>query len=442
MLFFIDVKDTEGDITQAAILEVHRRVPSAVVALVGAANTDVGYSGAKMRLPVMEREDLARFCNGMRAPRPRAAHFVDVDALLAGDAVWWQTVRGRKTFSALPPLNPPKIAQAVTIRTPVQTERIDGFTLVPGPEGIGFVAVYFNALGYRRLFENFCNFLERFAWLGDRLLVVECAFHDQPYVLTNKAKNIIQVRSSTVLWQKEAMINLGTTELRAAGFEFVGWLDGDVCIDTEGEQWLQMCREALRTHSLVQVFESLRHNYDDDVLVGYGAAAEVALNGAVPASAYKTGLGWLVHGTAWDCAGWYDLGCLGSGDRLSYLGACAPDALGKELTHLAQFLPPSLQLEPWLEWGQRWRDGLGGADRVGYVAGVHLIADAHGSVEGRDYYKREVKLNELSYNPATHITRDANGLLCWSDDAPAKLRDVCFDYFANRQEDALVAAQD
>jgi hypothetical protein len=299
---------------------------------------------------------------------------------------------------------------------------------------LGFVVAYFNYCGYQKLRQNMLEFLDRWRWMEGRLLVVELAYGDKPWELSGKATNLLQLRSDSVLWHKEAMINAGTKILRERGFENVGWLDGDVEILGDGEEWYYLTNKALRRRKLVQCFENVEHRYDDDTLRAQGCMAEALAPGADLIKCYKTGLGWAVRGDVWDRCGWFDLGLLGSGDRLAYLAAMPegrlPDA-GRIMQFLATGVRPFLQ--EWERWAADWRGAIGGS--VGYVHGYTMRAHPHGALSERGYYRREMDLQKIGFDPAKDVERDANGLLQWSPTVRPGLPELAKQYFVNRRDD-------
>ncbi|MFK5923286.1 MAG: hypothetical protein QM496_14000 [Verrucomicrobiota bacterium] len=298
--------------------------------------------------------------------------------------------------------------------------------------GLGFVAVYFNPCGYLAPHLNFERFLERFAWMGDRLLVVELAFGEQAFTLTGQAENLLQLRSDSVLWQKEALINAGTKILRERGFANVGWLDGDSIIEGSEEDWFEQCVAALRVSEVVQVFEKVEHRFADQRIIALGSVANLQNTATPVAKIWKTGLGWIVRGHIWDSCSWYDLGIAGSGDRLIFLASVLED-VRPEVERSPQFSSSHGYLESYLRWAKIWSDCVGG--KCSYLSGVAASSEEHGSHSDRQYYSREIALRDAGYDPAKHLGRDVNGLLMWSDAAPENLKSVMLDYFKNRRED-------
>ena len=87
------------------------------------------------------------------------------------------------------------------------------------------ITTYFNPAGYSNKRTHLRLFSERIRKQGLKLLIVELAFGTSAYVLEDGLGDlVIRLRSSTVLWQKERMLNIGLRNLPDACDKVV-WLD-------------------------------------------------------------------------------------------------------------------------------------------------------------------------------------------------------------------------
>lgn len=315
--------------------------------------------------------------------------------------------------------------------------RVETITnLQPGPgRELGMVAVYFNSQGYRRLRENFLAFLERFRWMEDRMLVVELAYNGKPFELTGKPTNLLQLRSDSILWHKENLINVGTKVLRERGFDYVGWIDGDTILKGDGEGWYPQVCDLLRQKKLVQLCEWIEHRYSDQADRHQSGMANFLGDNDIPVGqVYKTGLGWAVRGGIWDRCGWYDQSIMGSGDRMLFLASVLSpgelDAIAQKVTCLKA---DSCGLSEYSAWAKAWQTEVGGS--VSYLPGVEAVAESHGAHADRQYYEREQELAGSGFKSSRHLLRDESGLLCWSVEAPDEVKQMLVDYFVNRRED-------
>src|SRR5262245_37653897 len=99
------------------------------------------------------------------------------------------------------------------------------------------ITAFFNPTGAPALLTNLQTFSSRVRRQGLRLLIVELAFDDAPYVVPDAlADRIVRVRSDTVLWQKERLLNLGVQALPPDA-STIAWLDGDVLF--ENDDWVR-----------------------------------------------------------------------------------------------------------------------------------------------------------------------------------------------------------
>ncbi|MFK5920900.1 MAG: hypothetical protein QM496_01870 [Verrucomicrobiota bacterium] len=307
--------------------------------------------------------------------------------------------------------------------------RQEAFNDLNGGE-LGFVAVYFNPCGYNAPRANFERFIERFDWMKDRLLVVELAFGDQAFSLTDRAGNLLQLRSDSVLWQKEALINVGTQILRERGFVNVGWLDGDTDIQNCGEDWFECVCRALDESAAVQVAEKIICEFTDQRQDSLGAAANF-IHGRLPIEQiYKTGLGWAVRGELWDGLGWYEDSVIGAGDQLAFLATVGAAAKAGQW---AQFNNNAKYLEGYQHWATEWSDRVGGA--VGFVKDYTALAEPHGSHSNRQYHSRELILSKFGFDPGRDLLKATGSPLEWSANAAGLLRTAVLDHFYQRRED-------
>lgn len=450
MIFCIlATKHQDKDELQRAIYELHRRVDGSEVALVGVNLAWHVKGKLRYKFPTThqgEPPSLDTVRSILESRGDVDVYLVDVERLwqeqvTSTDHAWaTEFVQCSWGWDDRGPLDARESIERMPDHWkyyPMVHERTDDVAAlrVTADHPLGFVITYFNPCGYQRLRDNLLSCLRALEWLHDRLVLVECSFFDQTPDLEGVCPNYIHLRTSEVLWHKEAMINIGTEKLLEAGFTQVGWLDGDVVIPL-GPQWYAACVRALHERAYIQVFESVTHHYDDLTVSGHGAMAEHLLDGVNPAKCYKTGLGWAIRESVWRAAGWYAHGIFGSGDRLAWLAMWPEFALDRNIQELVQFSGQAKQLPFFREWARVWREAIGGS--AGFAEGVDIEAMAHGTKEDRSYHHRELVLNNLGYDPEKHVVMRSNGLLGWTKDAPPELVAAAFNYFANRDEDNLL----
>jgi len=83
------------------------------------------------------------------------------------------------------------------------------------------VTTFFNPARFKSLLNNYFIFKDRLARQGVNLLTVECAFGNDGYEIPS-GPNVHRLRSGSVMWQKERMINYGVSKLPPE-CKYFGW---------------------------------------------------------------------------------------------------------------------------------------------------------------------------------------------------------------------------
>lgn len=314
------------------------------------------------------------------------------------------------------------------------------------------VTIISNPVRYKRRYELYWKFAEMCECAGVKLITVEQAFGDRPFVITNrKNKYHLQVRSHEVLWLKENLINLGikhVCHLDPMARE-VAWIDADCRPMRTPRDWFEETWHELQHHEFVQMFEymiDLDHNFNPMTEKQISFMASYVQNGFIApnmpgakrilsASGSKqygrTGLAWAASidainkvGRVIDCA------ILGSGDWHMAHGLVGAIKVSAP-KHLSSGYYKALLA--WQILAERYikRD-------VGYVTGG-VYHDNHGHKADRRYASRWQVLINNEYDPFTDIKYDAQGLLQLETHEPRqiRLRDEIRQYFRVRNEDDI-----
>jgi hypothetical protein len=282
---------------------------------------------------------------------------------------------------------------------------------------------------------------------GLSLLIVELAFGDEPFQVPDAAADrIVRLRTTTVLWHKERLINLGLRHL-PAHCRFVAWLDADILF--ENEQWVAATREQLDHVVVVQPFEvacwlpegataapdHLPAGHLSDLegrqIAGFAAALDQSDDRrralAVNDQYWHTGFAWAARRDFLDRHGLYDRAILGGGDLIAaHAFAADTDFLRGRHLYLRSIMPAERAAIG--VWGERVAVDTGG--RVGWTPGrvCHLY---HGPLAGRRYVERQQILRDADFDPGTDLADDATGCWRWNSAKPA-LHTQVFDYFVSR----------
>jgi hypothetical protein len=279
--------------------------------------------------------------------------------------------------------------------------------------GLWVITTYFNPCRYQTRRVNYDLFAFALRSAGIPLLTVECAFGDDEFELP-ESLDTVHVRSKSVMWQKERLLNLAANWL-PADCTAVAWLDCDIlCMNPH---WAVDTMRLLKEHAIVQVFETaVRLEKDNtageqsDKVSSFGAVAPQRLH-LLSCGRYDqhghTGYGWAMHRETFDQVGLYKHAIYGSADHFmahaiygDMDGFCIHSVLGKSPSQLACLT----------EWSRRFYAQVGGSFTAVPGEIVHLW---HGELKNRRYFQRMLEeVNSLGFNPYTDVVSLPGQ--CWS----------------------------
>ena len=267
------------------------------------------------------------------------------------------------------------------------------------------------------------------------LYVVELAYslpNKKPqrfYVTDSENKRHLQLRShSAPLWHKENMLNLAVDKLLPKDWKAVAFCDADIEFDNphfarDTLKILNGTRDIVHMHSHaldldlklnpMSIFSSFGYQFTN--------GRKYTRNGI---HYFHPGYNIAMTRETFDkLGGLYEYGILGSGDQNMFF-CLIQNGLNSVNKDVSDSYKKSV-----LEYQERCK-GL----RLGYVPGVikHYF---HGAKKNRQYSERWKILVNNEYNPYTHITRNADGLLIPTTDCPQQLLDDIYNYFTERNED-------
>jgi len=334
-----------------------------------------------------------------------------------------------------------------------------------GIDDMAIVSCFFNNAGYRSRIRNYDAFSRGIDETGLPLRTVELAFGHDPFQLRNGCGDLIQLRSSHVMWQKERLLNIGISTLLDQGFKKIIWLDGDIVLD-DPETWAWQMAAALEENPLCQVFS-------DAVIESSTGAPHMIMSSAVrywrqtgepllqpprwPNRRAPMGLprgqpgfGWGAHSDLLRRINLYDRAIVGGGDSLIFAASCGAHrnaGLGTENLFTSplprcptcgrQCDSPELRRD-YHEWADGWYKTVGG--RVGYVD--HPIRHLyHGDLSDRGYDRRRGYLHRHAFAPSRDIELNQDRCWVWKSDNLDLQTDV-LRYLSNRREDGPVPASE
>lgn len=330
--------------------------------------------------------------------------------------------------------------------------------------GFWVITVLSNPVRYKRRYELYWRFKEMCAQAGVKLITVEQAFGNRPFMVTEAGDPFaLQVRSVEELWHKENMINLGIKHACAIApgmhqvVREVAWVDADCRPAMPYRDWFEETWHQLQHYQFVQMWEYLidldiKHNPIG--VPNRGFMANVIDHGSpnvfrtrkitLGVSDYNESkeiqeiISWGAPGLAWAAnieafnmvGGLMDFSILGANDwyfahaLLGTLQVNTNDYSG--MRYLERMLHQQELCRRWIK-----RD-------VGFVPGI-VYHDFHGKKANRFYSTRGKILVDANYNPDTDIKYDAYGMIqleTW-EDRQILLRDRIRAYFRARNEDSI-----
>jgi hypothetical protein len=274
------------------------------------------------------------------------------------------------------------------------------------------ITCLFNLEGRDEMLRNFSFCMGLIHLSGIPFVIVECASQNLPFHLAPSA-NVIQVRASSDLWQKERLLNSAIRHVPDFCTK-VAWVDGDIMF--ENSDWAIQASEALNKCVVVQLGEQVirlprdRYSYNGNgqcresfgsVYSKYPSApllGDVRLHG-------HPGYGWAARRAVLDEVGLYDGCVVNGGDHIMAHAFCG-DWESPCLAHIMG--RDSAWHRHSIAWAKRAYPLV--RARVGFVAGtiLHLW---HGDLPARAQVHGFEALKQAQFDPASDL--EATDLSCW-----------------------------
>lgn len=126
------------------------------------------------------------------------------------------------------------------------------------------ITVLSNPVRYKRRYELYWKFAEMCEHAGVKLITVEQAFGQRPFMVTKPGNPFhLQVRSVEELWHKENMINMGVKHACAIAppmglkVDKIAWVDADCRSTRPPRDWFEETWHQLQHYEFVQMWEYL-----------------------------------------------------------------------------------------------------------------------------------------------------------------------------------------
>lgn len=313
------------------------------------------------------------------------------------------------------------------------------------------IAVISNPIRYNSRYKLFYRFQREMEEAGASLIVVELAFGNRPFEITDSSNSHhVQLRTTSEIWHKENLINLGVKRLTDLhpDWRYMAFIDTDVSFVRshyfqDRQDFITETVHQLQHYKVVQMFQNaIDLGPTGESISRAEGFAWAYLNGKITGKSecyqqFHPGYAWAITRDAFEATwlpiqsgGLIETGILGSGDRhMAY--AWIGKVLGSVHHEISQGYTDVLKA-----WQER-SDGLIQRN-IGYVPGT-LIHHFHGKKRNRFYRDRWKILTENRFNPLTDLRRDRHGLLelVVMNRRQMKLRDDIRNYFRSRLEDSL-----
>lgn len=311
------------------------------------------------------------------------------------------------------------------------------------------IVTYFNPAGYQNKPTNLERFCDGVRAQGLKLMIVEMIFDGQTPVIRDELANIVvRRRSSSVMFLKENLINIGIAEL-PADCDKVAWLDGDVIF--ENANWVEETAEGLAQYHIVQPFSEAcwLHpgqtwaprdyfefgNREGQSMHGMGAGLATtprAEHAEILSDFMRhghTGFGWAARRTTLAQHGLYDRQILGHNDMVFSHALFGNHEYWKTRHYTSEM--PGMLSDHQMRWSREFFKSVQGS--VSFTPGrvFHLW---HGTMQKRYYGDRFRTLADHSFHPEQDLAIDAQGCLVWNTSKPELVQKVQA-YFRARKEE-------
>lgn len=310
------------------------------------------------------------------------------------------------------------------------------------------VTVVFNPPRYYTRYKLYQQFAEMVENAGGILYTVELALRDRAFEVTEPDNpRHIQLRTTSEIWHKESLLNLGISRL-PEDWEYVATIDSDILFARP--DWVNETLHLLQSYKIVQMFSFVTDlNADfEPINTQSGFVYDWMNDNKKPTrvntktkktsghwnypydggAAWHSGLSWAYRRSAIaDLGGLGDIAILGSSDHhmATALIGCVQESIHGQMHQSFK--------DYWQEWQDRATRSI--KHNIGYMSGL-ILHSFHGPKKNRFYNSRWKILVDEHYDYLKDLKRDPQGLYILTDRNP-KMRDKIRAYFKSRNEDDI-----
>lgn len=298
------------------------------------------------------------------------------------------------------------------------------------------VTVFFNPARFKSLLQNYYIFSAELKRQGVNLLTVELAFNDDEFQIPD-GPNVRRLRSSSVMWQKERLINYGISQT-PDDCDAVAWLDCDVLFTRD--DWATLALAKLEKADIIQLFKKVSF-LPAGVTDCFGVKAPAQQGVIWQHNIHKNwlerrknkelhfsapGFAWAARKETFADIGIYDKNIVGSGD--TFLVDCYLNSW--EIHGYAAKFNDRMKADMAV-----WKQGLDAKKvNVDYLP-VDIFHLWHGTTKNRQYMQRHDIITMNDYDPQKDI-KLVNNVYEWASEKPA-MHEAINKYFYDRKEDEV-----
>jgi hypothetical protein len=295
------------------------------------------------------------------------------------------------------------------------------------------ISVYFNPAKYKALLENYLYFSSQIKKQQIKLITVECAFDGDPFQIP-KEEGVYQLRSNSVMWQKERLINYGISRL-PDDCDYFAWIDGDIILP---DNWQDIAIQELQKSDIIQLYKKVYHlpkglkNHDGSKVPFLQSVLWQKLihknwlqrRKAKELSFSTPGFAWAAKRDLFQNLNIYDKNIVGSGD--TFIVDCLLDSW--DIHGFAQKFTPAMK-EHMLDYCNLLRKRN---PKIGYLP-IDICHLYHGSLKNRSYMDRHQAILDNNYDPMNDIAL-VNDVYEWASNKTS-MHESIKNYFFSRLED-------
>lgn len=300
------------------------------------------------------------------------------------------------------------------------------------------ITTFFNPAKYKSLLQNYFIFADNLKKQGINLLTVECAFGADDFEIP-QSYNVLRLRSDSVMWQKERLINYAVSQLPFS-CKYFAWIDCDILLTNNN--WAEMAIDKLQVADVIQLYKKviylpqgyLEFNGKDKIMLLQGIVWQKMIHNNWLERRKAKQLSFSAPGFAWACkreffgdlGGIYDKNIVGSGD--TFLVDCYFDSwdihgFAKKFT------------EPMKSHMSLWAKQLKNKNPVLDYLPIDIWHLWHGSLKNRRYMDRHDVILKHNYDPLKDIILK-NNVYEWATPKKEMHEDIK-QYFFERKEDSI-----